>query len=403
MLNAVGIDVSKRKSVVSVAQPGGVFIAKPFEVPHTKNGLQDLVAYIKNLEGETRIVMEHTGRYYEPMALWLSEAGFFVSTVNPKLIKDFNNNSLRRVKTDKADAKKIARYTLDNWAELRQHTSMDNKRIELKTMNRQFAFYMKQKTAYKNNLISLIDQTYPGANTYFDSPARSDGSQKWVDFLKKFWHVDCVRNLGLTSFTEEYKKWCKEHSYNFQSSKPSELMDKAQDLIAVLPMSEMTKLFVLQAIEQLNAISKAVEELRIKMDELAQTLPEYPAVIAMNGVGKTLGPQLIAEIGDISRFARRGALTAYAGVDPGANESGDMYQKSNKTSKAGSPHLRRTLFQIVEGLIQRSPDDPVYYFMDKKRSEGKPYYVYMTAGANKFLRIYYGKVKKYLSSLPLEG
>ena len=36
----------------------------------------------------------------------------------------------------------------------------------------------------------------------------------------------------------------------------------------------------------------------------------------------------------------------------------------------------------------------------KKRAQGKPYYVYMTAGANKFLRIYYGRVKEYLSSLP---
>ncbi len=36
--------------------------------------------------------------------------------------------------------------------------------------------------------------------------------------------------------------------------------------------------------------------------------------------------------------------------------------------------------------------------MDKKYAEGKPYLVYMTTGANKFLRIYYGKVKKYLAS-----
>lgn len=45
-------------------------------------------------------------------------------------------------------------------------------------------------------------------------------------------------------------------------------------------------------------------------------------------------------------------------------------------------------------------DDPVYQFLDKKRAQGKPYYVYMTAGANKFLRIYYGRVKEYLASLP---
>ena len=41
----------------------------------------------------------------------------------------------------------------------------------------------------------------------------------------------------------------------------------------------------------------------------------------------------------------------------------------------------------------------MYRFMDKKRAEGKPYLVYMTVSANKFLRIYYGRVKEYLASL----
>ena len=41
----------------------------------------------------------------------------------------------------------------------------------------------------------------------------------------------------------------------------------------------------------------------------------------------------------------------------------------------------------------------MYQVMDKKRAEGKPYLVYMTAGANKFLRIYYGRVKEHLVSL----
>ena len=62
--------------------------------------------------------------------------------------------------------------------------------------------------------------------------------------------------------------------------------------------------------------------------------------------------------------------------------------------------IRKILFQIMDILIKTKPDDAVYLFMDKKRSEGKPYYVYMTAGANKFLRICYGRVKEYLSSLP---
>ena len=50
--------------------------------------------------------------------------------------------------------------------------------------------------------------------------------------------------------------------------------------------------------------------------------------------------------------------------------------------------------------LQNVPvNEPVYQFMDKKRSEGKPYKVYMMASANKFLRIYYVSVKAYLDSL----
>ena len=112
---------------------------------------------------------------------------------------------LRKVKTDKADSVKIARYTLDSWANLKQYSLMDELRSQLKTMNRQFDFYMKHKTAMKNNPIGLIDQTYPGANTYFDSPAREDGSQKWVDFIDTYWHVVLWSSFFVTLVAKKYR------------------------------------------------------------------------------------------------------------------------------------------------------------------------------------------------------
>jgi len=55
---------------------------------------------------------------------------------------------------------------------------------------------------------------------------------------------------------------------------------------------------------------------------------------------------------------------------------------------------------VVSTYLKRSPaEEPVYQFLNKKRAEGKPYYVYMTAAANKFLRIYYARVKEYLNAL----
>lgn len=397
MMNAVGIDVSKGRSTVTVLQPGGVTIRKPFIVHHTYGELNELSKYLESLEGDTKVVMECTGRYHEPILNALSESGLFVSAVNPHLIKNYGNNTLRKVKTDPADARKIARYTLDSWAELREYTSMDTTRTQLKTLNSQFSFFTKQKVAARTNLISILDQTYPGVNKLFKSPVRSDGSEKWVDFAYSFWHVDCVRTIGLKSFTERYRNFCKRYGYCFQQSRPAEIYEASKDLVAILPKDAIYKEVIQDSIQELRLASKHVEELRIRMDQLASTLPEYKTVMSMYGVGATFGPQLIAEIGDISRFTRREALTAFAGVDPGKNDSGDKVTNSNRTSKVGQPKLRKTLFLIMSTLLQNgNMDDPVTGFIYKKRSEGKPYLVYMTAGANKFLRVYYGKVKECL-------
>ena len=399
-MNAVGIDISKGKSMVAVVRPFGELVIKPYEVRHTSSELSELAKQLKSLEGETRVILEHTGRYYEPVAQMLHDAGIFVSAVNPLLIKEYGNNSLRKVKTDKADSLKIARYGLDNWIELREHTPMETIRYQLKSMNRQYGLYSKNKVAFKNNLITMLDQTYPGVNALFDSPVRADGSQKWVDFAASFWHVDCVRDMSQSAFAERYRKWCKQHGYNFNAAKAIEIYTEAKELIAMLPKDALSKVMVQEAVTQLNTISRTVEVFRAEMNHLAKQLPEYNVVMGLYGVGDSLGPQLMAEIGDVRRFAHKGSLTAFAGVDPGANQSGTYEAKSTRSSKRGSPELRKTLFVLMTVLLQKAPpEDSVFQFLDKKRTEGKPYYVYMTAGSNKFLRIYYGRVKEFMSTL----
>ena len=120
-------------------------------------------------------------------------------------------------------------------------------------------------------------------------------------------------------------------------------------------------------------------------------------IYAMYGVGEITAAQLMAEIGDVRRFPRRSSIVGFAGVDPAVNQSGKHAAQSTPTTKRGSPHLRKTLYQIVCTYLRKAPEDePVYQFLDKKRAEGKPYFVYMTAAQNKFLRIYYARVKECL-------
>ena len=399
-MNAAGIDVSSSKSTVAVLRPFGEMVKLPFDVRHSAEELASLAKQLKSIEGETRVVMEHTGRYYENIAKVLHEAGLYVSAVNPLLIKEYGNNSLRKVKTDKADAMKIAKYALDNWSELRDYTPMDTIHYDLKTMNRQFQLAIKQKTATANNLIALQEQSFPGIRKLFDSPVCGDGTQKWGDLTHDFWHVDCVRSGSLDAFTERYRKWCKRNRYQFSTEKAAEVYALAKSAVVLVHKTSVTKTLVQAAADQLTAISRSVETYRSEMNKLASQLPEYSVVMEMYGVGESLGPQLMAEIGDVRRFERKQSLVAFAGIDPAPSESGDYCSRSNRTTKRGSPYLRRTLFNIMKVHLQRAPaDEPVFQFMDKKRAEGKPYYVYMTAAGNKFLRRYYGKVMAYFSSL----
>ena len=114
-------------------------------------------------------------------------------------------------------------------------------------------------------------------------------------------------------------------------------------------------------------------------------------------MGEVLGTQLIAEIGDVTRFNSKKSLVAFAGLDSPPDQSGGVNKTSKAITKRGSAALRKTLFQVMSVILQNSPEDePVYTYLDRKRSEGKPYKVYMIAAANKFLRIYYARTKECL-------
>jgi transposase len=271
-------------------------------------------------------------------------------------------------------------------------------RQKLLEFSRQLDASNKLLTGLKNNLQAIVDVTFPGVRKLITSPARDDGHIKWVDFVCTFFHCDCVGKLDEAKLRERYRNWCKRHVFFFNDTATTEIYTIAQNQVPTLPRDADTKLLISQTARQLTSVSSAVETWRSKIDKLASTLPEYNCVMSMYGCGKTTGPQLMAEIGDPTRFNGKKMLVNFAGIAPGTNQSGEYHQKSVPASKKGSSHLRKTLFQVMDCLLRNAPaDEPVFQFLDRKRAEEKSYYVYMTAGANKFLRQYYAKVRDFLA------
>jgi transposase len=153
-------------------------------------------------------------------------------------------------------------------------------------------------------------------------------------------------------------------------------------------------MLVIQAIEVLRRVDETLNTILARMQEIAKTLPEYPVVRSMGGVGDVLAPKLIADIGDVRRFHNSKALIAYAGIDAPPYQSGQFIGTNRSISKRGSSAIRKTGYEVMRSLKSHPmPEDgAVYQFILKKEAEGKPKKVAKMAGLNKFLRIYYARV-----------
>ena len=107
----IGVDIAKLKFDVASLNNGKykhkVFTNNEQGYPQFINWIQSLFSDVKPL-----ICMEATGAYSLPLAEFMVNQGYAVSVVNPAKIKAFANSELSRTKTDKADAKLIARYAI---------------------------------------------------------------------------------------------------------------------------------------------------------------------------------------------------------------------------------------------------------------------------------------------------
>ena len=173
----------------------------------------------------------------------------------------------------------------------------------------------------------------------------------------------------------------------------------AKESIPTLPANQTTKMLVHEAVEVLRRVNETLNTILSRMKELAKSLPEYPVVRAMGGVGETLAPRLIADIGDVRRFHSSKALIAFAGIDAPPYQSGRFIGTERHISKRGSSAIRKTGYEVMRSLkSHKEPEDSaVYHYILKKEAEGKPKKVAKIAGLNKFLRIYYARVQEVYS------
>ncbi|MBQ0036087.1 MAG: IS110 family transposase [Firmicutes bacterium] len=400
---SVGIDVSKGKSTISALKPYGEVVLSPKDYKHC---ISDLNLFIKKLgqfkKEEIHIIMEATGNYHLPISNYFKDKGYEVIIVNPLEMKRYRYQGIRNPKTDRIDSLIIAQYGIDYWYKKNENLIMSDEREELRFLGKQYVQFMKTRSNRSIALCNLLDQTMPGIYDLLDDFNRNNGKDKLCDFVEEYWHRDLIIKYSENKFIERYNKWLKKKGYRLNGNEAHQLYIISKDAIPTLKADESTHMVVLSAVSLLKETNTSLFTILAKMRQLAKQMPEYETVMAMKGVGDSIGPRLIAEIGDPRRFHSAKALIAYSGIDAPPYQSGQFTGTDRHMSKRGSKIMRKLGYELIDSINKHQVSyqgDPVTNYFLKKRQEGKHYRVAMFAAYNKFLRIYHSRVSEVLNTL----
>jgi len=190
---SIGIDVSKEKNTVCIMRPDGEVLAAPFDLLHTMEDVLALVRHLKSYDEDVRVVLETTGHYHWPIVSLLVENDIFVACINPLQMKKYCAQSIRKGKTDRIDAIKIAQYGIAYWSSLTRCIADSDTYAELRIFSRQYYQYLTILMKAKINLGILLDQAMPGIQNILSD---QEGRHNLTDFIRKYWHFGNVISKG---------------------------------------------------------------------------------------------------------------------------------------------------------------------------------------------------------------
>ena len=393
MKYGVGIDVSKGKSTVAILSIEGEVIEMPFDINHDVEDLEKLDTKLQEFSKEDlKIVLEQTVTYHLPILTYLLDKGYCVIAENALKIKKYLDRSLRKAKTDKKDSLKLAEYACDNWYKLKANFIEEEKYKELKFLSRQYFSLNSIKVQQKVDFSDLTDMLFPGYYQLLEECNFIVG----LKIFEKFSDPEIIKKKKLKTFLNDVEKIAQKIGQKRAGRNLAiKVYELAKKSVPSCPSNSSTQLILNKRVVALINLIETTNEIIAKMNEIAKSMDEYKEVRNMKGVGDRLAPLLIAEIGDIRRFKNAGSLIAYAGIDSPPYQSGKYEATNRHISKRGNKYLRKTGFEVMQSIKSFCRVDcEVYDYIVKKEAEGKCKKSAKIAGLNKFLRQYYGILKK---------
>ena len=350
-------------------------------VQHSALGLAELVGWLEGIAEPDEVACIIETRH-GILVNTLLEAGFSVYPVNPKTVDRHRQAS--RAKTDAIDAMILARHGLHEIDRLRR-LEPDNPIVqELKLLTRDQLALIQQQTRLVNQLTACLKEYYPLALQLF-TKLNQPVTLAFLEAYPTMEHLKAAHLEDLASLLKRYRH-----------PRPNETAQKILSLaqqphLRANPIVARAKARLMLAIvSQLTPLGDSIRAYDQEIERLFRAHSDSMIFQSIPGVGKRLGPRLLAEWGDDrSRYASFESVAALAGTSPVPFQSGRFKRARKRFACVKS--FRDALYRMAWLSTRYEPWARDYY--KRKRAQGKSHSVAVRALSNVWVRIIFGMWK----------
>lgn len=371
----VGIDISKYKHDCCILSAADQNVVSKFTIKNDMSGFEQLITTLHSLSNpeDIKIGFASTAHYALNLELFLENAHHSFMEINPVLIKEYKKStSLRRTKTDSVDCESIARWLMT--VEYKPHPKGFYHAYSLKSLTRLRDRLIRQRSFYLVKITNVLDHTFPEFKPFFHERL----SKTALYLLENYGSAEKMARMNSAS----YEKLRSLSRGKFSPQQFLRLKELASNTVGI-----NNSIFDVELNCLLTLYKSLVKEIGALETEINKLIEEvHPHYMSVPGIGPISAAVIYSEYGDLSNFSTPAQLLAFAGIEPGINESGTE-SHGGRIVKHGSSQLRYVLINCCLPLIRFDMTFAAYYA--KKRAEGKPHRVAITHVAKKLVRVIY--------------
>jgi len=380
----IGIDIASKKHDCCAINAHGMVLAPIFTFENNAEGFGDLLANIKSCErdvSKVRVGVEATGHYGSNLISFLLSKGFDIVVFNPLQVDMYRRaGSLRKTKTDKADAKFIAQMLLSSNAENSSYTPNQPDIADLKALNRHRSRLKGIRARLRTSVSRLVTVLFPELCEVVWSIHSTSSYVLLLEHPTAAAITDChLTKLSNLLVASSRGKYGKEKALEIKNLAAKSIGKNSRVIGFEL---QQTIRLINNIADELDVLDGEIKALMLKINSPITTIP---------GISYNLGSIILSEIGCIENFSSPSKLLAYAGLEPSTYQSGNYSATKTSMVKRGSPYLRWAILQAARHVSRFDPTFGTY--AEKKRLEGKHHFVVLNHVGRKLIRVIFHILK----------